>query len=77
MQMQVKKGDMICAYGISAVIDRIIYQDIHCPDDGRMRYADVEFIDSTGNYRHYKSSYDGGSIRLADGTAVRFQREIP
>ena len=47
--MQVKKGDIIIAVGITAVIDRILYQDIYIPDNARMRYADVEFIDSCGN----------------------------
>ena len=75
--MQVKKGDMIIAVGITAVIDRILYQDIYLPDNARMRYADVEFIDSCGNYRHYKSSYDGGSIRFSDGTTIQFMHEIP
>ena len=44
--------------GERACIDRILYQEIYTD------YADIEFIDDKGNYRHYKSSFDGGYIRI-------------
>jgi hypothetical protein len=69
MAKQVVPGDVICALGVCAKISMVIYCEIY---EGRSRYADVEFIDSYGNYRHYKSYYDKGKIIFQDGTVLNY-----
>ena len=48
-------GDKVRACGITVTIDRILYQD-------HWRDWDIEFIDTAGNYRHWKQYFDGGEL---------------
>lgn len=53
---EVEQFDEVHALGIVAVIDKVLYQ--FCNSD----YAIIEFIDDKGQYRHYKSVFDGGKV---------------
>jgi len=52
-----KRGDKICCNGITVEIDIIFSQDYY-PHDG----WDVEFDDTTGEYRRWKQYQDGGEL---------------
>ncbi len=54
--MKICVGDLISALGYTYRVGRIIYQDCY---DGNY---DVEFLDSDGNYHHWKSQFDGGRV---------------
>ena len=49
-------GDAITALGHTFEVAKIIYQDCF---DGNY---DVEFLDPSGGYHHWKSEFDGGHI---------------
>ena len=51
-------GSIINACGESAVIKKVLFQDVNLEN----LMADVEFIDENGNYRHWKSWADGGTL---------------
>ena len=53
--MEARKGDKIRCMGITVTIDKILYQDY-------WRDWDIEFIDTNGNYRHWKQGFDGGEF---------------
>ena len=65
---EVRPGDVIKAHGITAVIDRILYQEHHEGFVSRHYTTPeewcVEFFDTNGNYRHYRSWLDGGEVIL-------------
>lgn len=50
------KGATIKCMGITACIDIVLY--VYREREG----WDIEFIDTTGHYRHWKQWYDGGEI---------------
>lgn len=50
------RGARINAMGISVTVDKVLYA--HHESIG----WDVEFIDTAGQYRHWKQWYDGGEI---------------
>lgn len=54
-------GDVVNVGRIYATIDRILYQDY-------WRDWDIEFIDTCGNYRHWKQGFDGGELIPKKGT---------
>ena len=54
--MKICVGDSISALGYTFEVGEIIYQDCF---DG---YYDVEFLDPSGGYHHWKSEFDGGHI---------------
>jgi len=54
--MKAKVGDKVSAMGITAEIGQIIYQFYF---NGAW---DIEFVDSYGNYRHWKQEFDGGKL---------------
>ena len=64
---QLKKGDTIICQGEKATIDKIEYQEIY-----RSYLAEniediiIEFWDTKGNFRVYKSCYDKGYIELSN-----------
>lgn len=68
IRTRLEPGDKINARGIIATIDRIMYQDSFIWNKGEPRIYDVEFIDTNGNYRHWKSNEDGGSVILKEQT---------
>lgn len=53
---EAKPGDQISACGKLVTIAKILYQEYWETRD----LWDIEFIDTKGNYRHWKQSYDGG-----------------
>ena len=61
---KVRPGDVIKALGITAVIDKILYQEHHEATKYHEEEWCVEFIDTNGNYRHYRSWLDGGEVIL-------------
>lgn len=54
--MKICVGDSISALGFTFEVSEIIYQDCF---DG---YYDVQFLDPSGSYHHWKSEFDGGRI---------------
>lgn len=57
--MEAKTGDKIRALGQTIVIYRILYQEYSdLPGWG----WDIEFLDPTGGYHHWKQSEDGGQL---------------
>lgn len=50
-------GDKVKALGFVVTIGKILYQD-YWEEDG----WDIEFIDSEGQYRHWKQGFDGGEL---------------
>ena len=54
--MKVSIGDSITALGHTYMVGEIIYQDCF---NGNY---DVEFLDHSGDYHHWKSEFDGGYI---------------
>lgn len=54
-----KIGDIIKVGRITAVIAKLYYSDFYRGD------WDVEFEDTDGNYRHWKSCFDGGTLTEA------------
>jgi len=53
-------GCIINACGETAVIKKVLFQDV----DFDYPMADIEFLDENGNYRHWQSWSDGGSLTL-------------
>jgi len=51
-----KKGTKIRCKGMTVTVNEVLYADKW---DGKW---DVEFIDSNGNYRHWKQELDGGEV---------------
>lgn len=52
---KVRKGDRIHCMGITVTIQKVFYYDW-------WETWDIEFIDTEGNYRHWKQAYDGGEF---------------
>ena len=62
-RLTARPGDVITAAGITATIYRLYYSDIHIYHgrDYTTITVDIEFMDTTGQYRHYKSNFDKGA----------------
>ena len=58
MKKEELKGAVITALGETVTIERVIYQ--FKERDG----WDIEFVDTKGNYRHWKQWDDGGTIKI-------------
>ena len=74
----VQPGDYIRVDGERAIVRNIISQDVYIvvnPGTWRKSSADVEFEDEKGNYRHWQSWSDGGTLITNDGTTYRFKKE--
>ena len=72
-EIKVKVGDTIKAMGVTCTIKEIYYSDVYvecgnamfkeCKDENEYYiFYDVEFRDTNNVYRHWKSSFDGGTI---------------
>lgn len=63
-QRKLEVGDIINCKGVKAEIKEILFQDAYIddfvPDD--RKYIDIEFKDTKGQYRHWKSHLDGGTV---------------
>lgn len=70
---KVKVGDKVTARGLTTTIAEIYYCDVYAESGNAMFkeakdenkyyiFYDIEFRDSNGNYRHWKSSFDGGVL---------------
>ena len=55
MMKTARIGDKVSCMGITAEIGKLYYSDHY---DGQW---DIEFVDTTGQYRHWKQIYDGGT----------------
>lgn len=62
MNKEKVKGAIISALGITCVVDKVIYA--HEEKVGTDAGWDIEFIDTNGQYRHWKQWYDGGEITM-------------
>ena len=54
---------------------KIFYVEFSHPSLGgyiRDAYADIEYVTPSGQYGHYKSIYDKGTVTLADGRIFDF-----
>lgn len=55
---------------IKATIDKLYYAfrcvEWHKEKQCYVKHYDVEFVDTKGNYRHWKSYFDGGYIEYAE-----------
>lgn len=54
--MKIQIGDSISALGFTFEVAQIMYQDFY---NGQW---DVEFLDPSGGYHHWKSEFDGGKV---------------
>lgn len=60
---ELEPGDMVVCQGIKATIKEIKYQFYDERNDfGTGELFDVEFIDTNGSYRSWKSQWDGGYV---------------
>lgn len=70
---KVKVGDKVKAMGITSTIDTIHYIDVYAEtghpsyrdakdEDTYYIFYDIEFRDTNGVYRHWKSNSDGGEL---------------
>lgn len=72
--MEIKSGAIVKACGEQVEVKEIIFQDIYLGDRWTKAMADVEFKDSKGNYRHWQSWSDGGSL-IYEGNEYKFEKE--
>lgn len=63
-ERKLEVGDVIKCKGVKAEIGEILYQDAYFPDylPEDRHYIDIEFKDTNGKYRHWKSHLDGGEV---------------
>lgn len=63
---EISIGDTIVCRGIHATIAKLYYTfrsvELNLETDEYAKCYDVEFVDTNGNYRHWKSYFDGGHI---------------
>ncbi len=65
-EKKISVGDTIIAMGIKAKVKEIYYSDRYVEEkNGKYNiFYDVEFKDTNGVYRHWKSYFDGGHIEF-------------
>ena len=67
MKEELKVGDYIICKGNKVKIGEVLSQDFYLSYYNPERsYIDIEFRDTKGKYRHWKSTQDGGTIEYAD-----------
>ena len=68
----IQPGDIVVVpkFGIRATIDKLYYSfrcvEWHTEKKKYVKYYDIEFVDTKGNYRHWKSYFDGGYIQYKE-----------
>ena len=71
MKRALEPGDKIKAKGIVAIIDKITFQDFYIDEcsfsENDRSYIIIEFFDTNGIYRSWKSHVDGGTIIYKEG----------
>ena len=77
MKRKLEVGDFIKVRGIKVEIGEILYQYFYKDEYNHTNstiegisdrsYIDIEFKDSNGNYRHWKSHLDGGEFEYKGG----------
>ena len=69
---EIQPGDIVVVqkFGIRATIDKLYYSfrcvEWHTERKEFVKYYDIEFVDTKGNYRHWKSYFDGGYIQYKE-----------
>lgn len=65
---EAREGDKISAMGITCTIGEIFHNERYVElKDGKYQvFYDIEFRDTNGKYRHWKSYFDGGQLILVD-----------
>ena len=69
---EIQPGDVVVVpkFGIRATIDKLYYSfrcvEWHTERKEFVKYYDIEFVDTKGNYRHWKSYFDGGYIQYKE-----------
>lgn len=71
-----KPKDKIIALGEIVIISKILFQSVDLGKGAIKAWADVEFEDEKGNYRHWQSWSDGGKIITANGQEYKFEKEV-
>ena len=68
---EIQIGDTVVLHDgwTKATIGKLYYSfrcvEWHTEKKEYVKYYDVEFVDTKGNYRHWKSYFDGGYIEYA------------
>ena len=66
MKNELQVGDYIICKGNKVKVAEILAQDFYfCDYSPERSYIDIEFTDSKGKYRHWKSNLDGGTLEYA------------
>lgn len=74
--MEITSGAIIKALGERAEVKDVLFQHIDVENDDPKRWwADVEFYDTNGKYRHWQSWSDGGTLVTKYNT-YKFEREV-
>ena len=65
-------GDRITAYGLTFSVGTILFQDFYGHQENACFGSDCfgfdcEFLDSKGNYHHWKQNQDGGFVERWNG----------
>lgn len=69
---EIQPGDVVVLNdGLTkAIIDKLYYSfrcvEWHTERKEFVKYYDIEFVDTKGNYRHWKSYFDGGYIQYKE-----------
>ena len=67
---EISIGDTIICKGIHSTIAKLYYSfrcvEWHHEKKEFVKYYDVEFEDTNGIYRHWKSYFDGGCIKYKE-----------
>ncbi|SFU37617.1 hypothetical protein [Butyrivibrio sp. INlla21] len=68
--------ESILGIGVKEIIHQDLYErecrDFQTHETYTSYYYDIEFKDKYDGYHHYKSSFDRGTIKFADGTIIDF-----
>lgn len=74
---EVREGDVIHACGKFVRVCEILTQDFVPADKYRPEaYLDLEFLDQKGDYRHYKSIFDGGILYREKDFVSSYDEEV-